>query len=259
MAPNAIMIPFVPPLTIVVPAFNERDNLPRVLDDALVFARERCRAAEILVVDDGSSDGSAALLDELARAHAGSLRVVRHEHNRGLTAALRTGFYGAGNDFVTWIPADGQIPLDELAKILDAWRDHDLVLSTYRRRDDGLARKILSRGLRLLLRATTGLVDRLEGVYLFRRALLEELDLVAAQSAGAIGFEIAVKARRLGKVIGSTEIECAPRLSGQSKVANARNVAQSFAELWRIRRSLGRMRASAPARGARVDDGPKSP
>ena len=150
----------------------------------------------------------------------------------------RTGFYGARNDFVTWIPADGQIPLVELAKILDAWRDHDLVLSTYRRRDDGLARTVLSRGLRLLLRVTTGLVDRLEGVYLFRRALLDELDLVAAQSAGAIGFEIAVKARRLGKRIGSTEIECAPRLSGQSKVANARNIAQSFAELWRIRRSL---------------------
>lgn len=240
------MIPFAPSLTIVVPAFNERDNLPRVLGDAVAFAKERCRAAEVLVIDDGSSDGSAALLDELARAHAGTLRVVRHDHNRGLTAALRTGFYGARNDFVTWIPADGQIRLDELAKILDVWRDHDLVLSTYRRRDDGIMRTILSRGLRLLLRVTTGLVDRLEGVYLFRRALLDELDLVAAQSAGAIGFEIAVKARRLGKVVGSTEIECAPRLSGASKVANARNVAQSFAELWRIRRSLGRMSVRKP-------------
>jgi len=238
------MLPFAPSLTIVVPAFNERDNLPRVLGDALAFARASCRAAEVLVVDDGSSDGSAALLAELARAHP-ALRIVTHAENRGLTAALRTGFYGARNDFVTWIPADGQIALSELGKILDAWRDHDLVLSTYRRRDDGLPRQILSRGLRLLLRITTGLVDRLEGVYLFRRALLDELDLVAARSAGAIGFEIAVKARRLQKRIGSTEIECAPRLSGQSKVANARNVAQSFAELWRIRRSLGRMRVRA--------------
>jgi len=250
MAPNAIMIPFTPSLTIVVPAFNERDNLPRVLGDALAFAQKSCRACEILVIDDGSADGSAARLVERAGAHPGTLRVVHHERNRGLTAALRTGFYGARNDFVTWLPADGQIALAELGKILDAWRDHDLVLSTYRRRDDGITRTILSRGLRLLLRVTTGLVDRLEGVYLFRRALLDELDLVAAQSAGAIGFEIAVKARRLGKRIGSTEIECAPRLSGTSKVANARNVAQSFAELWRIRRSLGRM----PVRKAPTSD-----
>jgi glycosyltransferase involved in cell wall biosynthesis len=217
-----------------------------VLGDAVAFARTRCRSAEVLVIDDGSSDGSDALLAELGRECGTVLRVVRHDVNRGLTAALRTGFYGARNDFVTWIPADGQIALAELAKILDAWREHDLVLSTYRRRDDGLSRQILSRGLRLLLRVTTGLVDRLEGVYLFRRALLDELELVAAQSAGAIGFEIAVKARRLGKVIGTTEIECAPRLSGQSKVANARNVAQSFAELWRIRRSLGRLGVRRP-------------
>lgn len=232
------MIPFAPSLTIVIPAFNERENLPRVVGEALAFARTSCRACEVLVVDDGSSDGSADVLQTLA---APELRIIRHAHNAGLTAALRSGFYGAANEFVTWIPADGQIPLAELAKILDAWRDHDLVLSTYRRRGDGLVRAVMSRGLRLLLRATTGLVDRLEGVYLFRRALLDELDLVAAQSAGAIGFEIAVKARRLGKRIGTTEIECAPRLSGSSKVANARNVAQSFAELWRIRRSLGRL------------------
>jgi dolichol-phosphate mannosyltransferase len=170
-----------------------------------------------------------------------SLRIVRHPRNAGLTAALRTGFFGATHDFVTWLPADGQIALSELGKILDAWRDHDLVLSTYRRRDDGLSRAILSRGLRLLLWATTGLRDRLEGVYLFRRALLDELALVSDRSAGSIGFEIAVKMRRLGKRIASTEIECAPRLSGRSKVANARNIAQSLGELWRIRRSLRRL------------------
>src|SRR5439155_10758708 len=131
-------------------------------------------------------------------------------------------------------------------KILDACNGADLVLSTYRRRDDGLMRTVMSRGLRLLLFAMTGLRDRLEGVYLFRRALLDELALVSDRSAGSIGFEIAVKARRLGKRITSTEIECAPRLSGRSKVANARNVVQSLGELWRIRRSLRAMPRKRP-------------
>jgi len=234
------MIPFAPSLTIVIPAFNERENLPRVVGDALAFGRRACHAFEVLVVDDGSSDGSADVLAALA---APALRVVRHERNRGLTAALRTGFFGAAHEFVTWIPSDGQIALPELGKILDAWNGEELVLSTYRRRDDGLLRTVMSRGLRLLLFVTTGLRDRLEGVYLFRRALLEELQLVSDRSAGSIGFEIAVKARRLGKRIASTEIECAPRLSGRSKVANARNIAQSLGELWRIRRSLRRLRA----------------
>jgi glycosyltransferase involved in cell wall biosynthesis len=228
-------MPFAPSLTIVIPAYNERANLPRVVADALAFARHACTRFQLLVVDDGSKDGTA---DSVAPAP--ELRIVRHERNRGLTAALRTGFYGATTDFVTWIPADGQIPLPELGKILDAWHGEDLVLSTYRRRGDGMARMILSRGLRLLLFVATGLRDRLEGVYLFRRGLIDEMELVSTRSAGAIGFEIAVKARRLGKRLASTEIECAPRLSGRSKVANARNIADSFAELWRIRRSLGR-------------------
>lgn len=232
------MLPFAPSLTIVIPAYNERDNLPRVLADALAFGRRACSRFELLVIDDGSSDGTPAVL---AGAAAPELRVIRHDRNRGLTAALRSGFFGAAHEFVTWIPADGQIPPRELGKILDVWSGEDLVLSTYRSRPDGLARAVMSRGLRVLLWATTGLRDRLEGVYLFRRAFLDELGLVSDRSAGSIGFEIAVKARRLGKRVGSTEIECAPRLSGHSKVANARNVAQSLGELWRIRRSLRRL------------------
>jgi dolichol-phosphate mannosyltransferase len=231
------MIPFAPSLTVVIPAFDEGDNLPRVLADALAFARTHCPRFEILVVDDGSSDGTPELL-AAAQATTPELRIITHAHNRGLTAALRSGFYGARHDFITWIPADGQIPLPELGKLLAVWRGEDLVLSTYRQRPDGLARLLMSRGLRLLLFLATGLRDRLEGVYLFRRALLDELELVSDRSAGAIGFELAVKVRRLGKPIASTEIECAPRLSGSSKVANARNIAASLGELWRIRRSL---------------------
>jgi glycosyltransferase involved in cell wall biosynthesis len=228
-------MPFAPSLTIVVPAYNEAQNLPRVLGDALEFGRAHCEKFELLVVDDGSRDDTAAVLAKLA---APELRVITHPANAGLTAALRSGFFGARNDFVTWIPADGQIPLPELGKLLAVWRGEDLVLSTYRQRPDGVVRLVMSRGLRLMLLAITGLRDRLEGVYLFRRQLLDELALVSDRSAGSVGFEIAVKMRRLGKRVTSTEIECAPRMSGSSKVANARNIAQSVGELWRIRRSL---------------------
>src|SRR5262245_40360390 len=104
---------FSPSLSIVIPAYNERDNLDRVLADALTFARAARSRFERLVVDDGSSDGSKAVLTAFG-AGAPELRVLRHERNRGLTAALRTGFFGAAHEYVTWIPADGQIPPREL-------------------------------------------------------------------------------------------------------------------------------------------------
>lgn len=229
---------FAPSLTVVIPAFNEADNLPGVLREALDFVAnpEICRDARVLVIDDGSSDGTPAVLRSFAAAPR--LRIITHEQNRGLTAALRTGFFAADTEYVTWIPADGQIPLPELAKILGACHGEDLILSTYRHRPDGVVRMVMSRTVRLMMYVATGLVDRIEGVYLFRRQLLDEISLVSRKSAGSIGLELAVKARAAGKRIASTEIECAPRRSGHSKVANLRNIASYLGEVWRIRRSL---------------------
>jgi hypothetical protein len=105
-----------------------------------------------------------------------------------------------------------------------------------------MVRIVMSRTLRLMLRVTTGLRDRLEGTYLFRRAFLDEIEIVSRAAAGSIGFEIAAKARALNKRITTTEIECAPRRTGHSKVANWRNVAHTFAEMWRIGRSMRNLR-----------------
>jgi glycosyltransferase involved in cell wall biosynthesis len=221
-------------LTVVVPAFNERDNLPATLDDLRTVIAPAVDELEILVVDDGSRDGSAEFLAQ----QTPPVRVITHPQNAGLTAALRTGFYGARKQLVTWVPADGQIPAVELLKVLSTWDGHDLVLSTYRHRPDGIVRAVMSRTLRLMLRAAIGLRDRLEGPYLFRRAFLDGTQLVARTSAGTIGFEIAAKIRAADLRVTSVEIECAPRRSGQSKVANARNIAATLGEIWRIRRSM---------------------
>jgi dolichol-phosphate mannosyltransferase len=231
-------MPFAPTLTIVIPAFNEAENLPQVLPAALAFAASQCADAGVLVVDDGSSDGTAALLASLASEPR--LQVITHHQNRGLTAALRSGFFAAQSDYITWIPADGQIPLSELAKILATCHGEDLILSTYRHRPDGPIRAVMSRTVRLLMQVATGLVDRIEGPYLFRRQLLSELKLVSRTSAGSIGLELVVKARAARKRVASVEIECAPRLAGHSKVANLRNILAYLGEVWRIRRSLSR-------------------
>ncbi len=230
-------LPFSPSLSLIVPAYNEAENLPRVLDEALAFLPAACSESEVLVVDDGSGDGTAEVLRGYDRP---PVRVLTHPRNQGLTAALRTGFFGARHDFITWVPADGQIPLPELGKLLAAWDGEDLFLSTYRRRPDGPVRLLMSRTVRLLLRAATGLTARLEGPYLFRRSLLGELNLVSRTSAGSIGLEIAAKVQALGRRIGTVEIECAPRLSGRSKVANLRNILQYFDEIYRIRAAMKR-------------------
>jgi glycosyltransferase involved in cell wall biosynthesis len=238
---------FEPSLTLVIPAFNEEDNLKVVLPEAIRYVAASCVNCQILLVNDGSSDGTGPLCDALAAQHPERLRVLHHPHNQGLTAALRSGFFGAHSELVTWIPADGQIALTELDKMLHAYRGEDLLLTSYRHRPDGLWRATMSKTVRLLIRAATGFADRLEGPYLFRRALIDELNLVCNRSAGSIGLEIAAKARSLGKRIGSTEIECLPRLSGRSKVADLRNIVSYMGEIWLIRQSQKELLATRRA------------
>jgi len=235
---------FEPSLTVVIPAFNEADNLKVVLPDALRFMSERCVNCTLLLIDDGSKDGTASVIAEYVAKHPQRVQVITHPRNQGLTAALRSGFFGAHSELVTWIPADGQIPISELDKMLRAYRGEDLLLTTYRHRPDGLWRATMSKTVRIMVRLATGFADRLEGPYLFRRALIDELNLVCMRSAGSIGLEIAAKSHALGKRIGSTEIECVPRLSGRSKVADLRNIVTYFGEIWLIHRSQSELLAS---------------
>ena len=235
-----------PSLSIVVPCYNERENLPGVLTELAAsvraaVARGTVARFEIVVVDDGSSDGSTD--DLAARLAVPEARVVRHDENQGLTAALRTGFSAATLELVTWVPADGQIPAAAIDTLLAARGDAALVLSTYTHRPDGLVRAVMSRTARLLVWALIGFHGKLEGIYLFRRDLLSTLDLVSTRSAGIVAFELAAKVQRLGKDgrggIATCVIDCLPRRSGRSKVADARNVATFISELVRIRASLG--------------------
>lgn len=236
--------PSPPSLSIVVPVYNERDNVPVVLGGLLAWgraaiARGALSAFELVVIDDGSKDGSVEVLPQ-----APELRLVRHARNQGLTAALRTGFGAATQALVTWVPADGQIAPEAIDALLAAHHGEPLVLSTYHHRPDGFVRALMSKTARVFVWAMIGFGGGLEGIYLFRRDILSEIELVSTRSAGIVAFELAAKVQRMGGRIATTQIDCLPRRSGRSKVADARNVATFVAELWRIRASF----ASQPKR-----------
>src|SRR5690606_11753072 len=129
-------------------------------------------SAEIIFVDDGSRDGTSAAA---ARALAGCPHaLLRHDSNRGIGAALKTGARAARGDYVTFLPADGQVPPDAIATLRAASDGADLVLSVYDHRDDGLHRTVLSLGVRALIFALHGIRLRSDGPYLYRRGLLDE-------------------------------------------------------------------------------------
>jgi glycosyltransferase involved in cell wall biosynthesis len=109
-------------LSIVIPAYNEEQRLPSTLDQVLQWLDQSpFRDAEVLIVDDGSSDGTAKLVE--ARAHAEPrLRLVRNPGNRGKGYAVRNGMLSASGEWVLMSDADLSAPIEELSKLLDAVR-----------------------------------------------------------------------------------------------------------------------------------------
>ncbi|MBK8173695.1 MAG: glycosyltransferase family 2 protein [Sandaracinaceae bacterium] len=158
-------------------AFNEAENIPSVLREVRAWLDAHEPGARIVFVDDGSTDGTA----DSARAALADTNhvVVRHETNRGIGAALKSGVIAAQSRWITFLPADGQVPPQAVGILrAAAVRDGaDIVLSVYDHRDDGLDRKVLSWGVRALIRLVHGVKLSSDGPYLFRSSLFVPEDL----------------------------------------------------------------------------------
>jgi len=225
-----------PDVSIVIFAFNEEDNIAPVLTELREWLSSNEPSAEIVFVDDGSTDGTSA---EAAKALSGSPhQLLGHETNRGIGAALKTGVRAAEGAWVTFLPADGQIAPSAIGTLRDAAARErsDVVFSVYDHRDDGLHRKILSAGVRALILLIHGVRMRSDGPYLFRRSLFDADQL--APDTFFLNFEFPI--RMLGAQVPATEvtIECRPRRSGHSKSTGLKRiygVAKDLVEL-RVRR-----------------------
>src|SRR5574341_130549 len=130
----------VPRLSLVLPAFNEEGNIERAVRDAAAAAAALTSEYEVVVVDDGSRDHTAARLAALQPEMGERLRVVRHPANRGYGAALRSGFQAARGELVFYTDADNQFDLAELEGFLPLMAEWDAVLGYRTQRRDARLR-----------------------------------------------------------------------------------------------------------------------
>ena len=215
-------------VVVVVPTYNEADNL------AWIVGRLRAAqpAIDVLVVDDGSPDGTGDIADGLA-ADDPAVRVVHRTSKEGLGAAYLHGFrvaLDAGYDVIGEMDADGSHQPEQLDRLLAALRDGaDLVIGS-RWVPGGavvnwpLRRELLSRGGNLYVRLLLGVRvrDATAGYRLFRRTTLEKIDLETVQSTGYV-FQTDMVARTLaaGLTVREVPIEFVERVRGDSKMSGS--------------------------------------
>jgi dolichol-phosphate mannosyltransferase len=221
---------------VVVPTYNERDNLEWLVGRL----RSSVPWVDVLVVDDGSPDGTGDVGDRMAAADP-QVTVLHRATKTGLGAAYLEGFAVAlarGYDVVGEMDADGSHQPEQLPRLLSALEHADLVIGS-RWVPGGsvvnwpLSRKVLSVGGNLYARLLLGipLRDITAGYRLFRRSTLETIDLGSVESAGYIfQTDLAFRTLRAGLRVVEVPIQFVERVRGQSKMS--RDVA--FESLWRI-------------------------
>lgn len=159
------------PVSVVIPAYDEEASVGRVARQVQQALREAATPHEVIVVDDGSTDGTS-----VAAGRSGA-RVIRHQRNRGYGAALKTGILAARYDAVVITDADGTYPIESIPDLLFALREADLVIGA--RVKQNVRIPLLRRPAKWLLRRLAEYVsgeripDLNSGLRAFRRSAME--------------------------------------------------------------------------------------
>jgi len=231
----------VPRLSYFFPAHNEEANLAGLVEEALATLPSIAETFEIIAVNDGSRDRTAAIADELAAAHPDVVRAVHHPTNLGYGAALRSGLAAARYELVAFTDGDRQFQVADLGRLTERLGapDHpDVVVGFRIKRADPPIRTIYARLYRLANRIFFGLTvtDVDCACKLFRREALEGLRV---ESGGAFfSAELLIKLRAAGRSVAEVGVPHYPRTAGSPTGAKPSVVFRAVKDFWLLRLRL---------------------
>ena len=218
-------------LSVVVPVYNEHetlDPLVRELNETLAPSETEL---EIILVDDGSRDGSSQRIAELVEAHR-HVRALHFRENRGQTAAFDAGFRAARGRWVVTLDADLQNDPADIRSLLEGLEDHDVAVGYRRKREDSWVRRVSSRianGIRNLL-SGDDIIDTGCSLKAFRRECLADLKLYK----GMHRF-LPTLLRIEGYRVVQLPVNHRPRRAGRSKYGISNRAFTAFADLLAVR------------------------
>jgi len=229
-------------ISLVIPVHNEAGVIARVVQDACAVLPRLADDFEIVLVDDGSADGTAAVAAAAMGEASFRLQVVRHEVRQGYGITVADGLHAARGDIVAFVDGDGQFDLEDLVRLAEGLNKADMVAGYRAGRADPAYRGGISAAFNLAVRLLYGLhvrdVDC--GMKVLRRPLLDAISPLQARSA-LLNTEIYFKARACEARVEQVPVTHLPRRTGRRSGARLRPILRACRELpllrWRLARS----------------------
>jgi len=222
-------------LSVFFPAYNDAPSLPSLVAKTFTVLKTSVEDYEVIVVNDGSSDETPAVLERLQVQYGPRLRVVTHERNRGYGGALRSGFAAARKDLVFYTDGDGQYDVGELTALLSRLGPYTGFVNGYKlERHDPWHRVWLGKIYNSFARFIFGVPIRdIDCDYrLIRRQLVEQISLQC--TSGTVCVELVRKLEMTGWKSAEVGVHHYPRLHGRSQFFRIRSLLTTFFQLARL-------------------------
>jgi glycosyltransferase involved in cell wall biosynthesis len=231
---DAKSAPAQPSISAFFPAYNDGGTIPSMVLTALMTLRTLTDDYEVIVVNDGSADYTAAVLEELASRYP-ELRVIHHGQNQGYGGALRTGFHSATKDLIFYTDGDAQYDPREMTRLYQVWSDEVDFVNGYKiSRSDPLHRIIIGRIYHWMVKLAFGLGLR-DVDCDFRLMRRQVFDTVHLESdSGVICVELMKKVQDARFRIAEVPVHHYHRAYGKSQFFNFRRIWRTGKQLWAL-------------------------
>ena len=228
-------------LSVFLPAYNEEKNLAKVVSNVVEEASKHAETWELIIVNDGSTDGTKQIAESLAKKD-GRIRVINHNMNRGYGASLKSGFYGSKYPWIAFIDSDGQFDFGEIGKFIEKRQETgaDLIIGYYKKRKAPLAKIITSKVWELFVFALFGLKVRdIDcGFKLISKKVIDAIPKLESERGAFITSEFLIKSKKAGFKIVEVQITHYPRLGGEGTGRKLNVIVQSFKDLFKLWKKL---------------------
>ncbi len=228
-------------ISVFFPTYNEEKNIKSTVLNASMVLKKLFKSWEIIIVNDGSNDGTKDIAESLAIIDP-RIRVINHNQNKGYGASLQTGFYRSRYDWITFNDSDGQFNFAEIENFIKTQKETnaDLVIGYYKKRQVSKFKIITSKMWELSVMFLFGLhVKDIDcGFKLISKKVIDKIPRLESQRGAFISSELLVKAQKEGFKIVEVPVTHYPRMQGKGTGRDLKVIIKSFIDLFRLWRKL---------------------